>query len=147
MDGWWERLESAWRKTNLRTLQALIATFKIATFSAGLCKTETHVMSPNHEPRKSRLYFERDYYQLSSLMDNHAMSVLTDAESWEWPVSRRILKTEKQDGHYEAITLKPLSWLIKESQRFCGTILDQFCEQVIECHPKREENGVKIVLV
>jgi hypothetical protein len=74
-------------------------------------------------------------------MDNHALSVLADAESWEWPVARRILKTEKQDGHYEAITLKLLSWLIKGSQRFGGTILDQFWEQVIECRPKLKENG------
>jgi hypothetical protein len=75
-------------------------------------------------------------------MDNHALSVLADAESWEWSVAQRILKTEKQDGHYEAITLKLLSWLIKESQCFGGTILDRFWERVIECHPKLKENGV-----
>ena len=49
--------------------------------------------------------------------------------------------SEKQGGHYEAIILKLLSWLIKESQRFGGTILDQFWEQVKEYHLKLKENG------
>jgi hypothetical protein len=73
-------------------------------------------------------------------MDNHALSVLADAESWEWPVpvTGRILKTERQDGRYKA---KLLSWLIKESQRLGGTILDQFWEQIGECHFKLKENG------
>jgi hypothetical protein len=74
-------------------------------------------------------------------MDNHALSVLADAESWEWPVpvTRRILKTEMQGGHYKA---KLLSCLIKESQRLGGTILDQFWEQMRECRLKLKENGV-----
>jgi hypothetical protein len=75
-------------------------------------------------------------------MDNHALSFLADAESWEWPATRCILKTEKRGGQYKAITPKLLSWLIKESRRFGGTILDQFWEQVRECHPKIKENGV-----
>jgi hypothetical protein len=75
-------------------------------------------------------------------MDNHAQSVLADAECWQWMVARRILKTKKQGGHYEAIILKLLSWLIKESQRFGGTILDQFWEHVRECHLKLKESGV-----
>jgi hypothetical protein len=79
---------------------------------------------------------------IDALMDNHALSVLADAESWEWPVARRVMKTEKQGSHYEAITPKLLSWLIKESQRFGGTIPDQFWEQLRECHPKLKENGV-----
>ena len=81
-------------------------------------------------------------------MDIHALSVLADAESWEWPVTRRIMKTENQGGRYKAITPKLLSCLIKESQYFGGTILDQyFWEQVRQCHPKLKENGVEIVLV
>jgi hypothetical protein len=80
-------------------------------------------------------------------MNNHALSLLADAESWEWPVARRILKTEKQGGHSLAILLKLLYWLVKESQRFGGTILDQFWEQMRECHPKLKENGVEIVLI
>ncbi len=80
-------------------------------------------------------------------MDNHALSVLADAETWGWPVSRRIMKTEKQGGHYEAITPKLLHWLIKESQNFGGTILDEFWKQVGECHPKLKENGVSDFLV
>jgi hypothetical protein len=79
---------------------------------------------------------------IDALMDNHAVSVLADAESWEWPVAQRVMETEKQGSHYEAITPKLLSWLIKESQRFGGTILDQFWEQLRECHPKLKENGV-----
>jgi hypothetical protein len=71
-------------------------------------------------------------------MDSHALSILAE-ESWGWPVRRRILKTEKQG---KTITPKLLSWLINESQRFGGTILDQFWEQVRECHPKLKENGV-----
>jgi hypothetical protein len=72
-------------------------------------------------------------------MENHALSVLADAESWEWPVTWGIMKTEKQGSHYKQ---KLLSWLIKESQRLGGTILDQFWKQMRECHPKLKENGV-----
>jgi hypothetical protein len=75
-------------------------------------------------------------------MDNHALSVLADAETLEWPVTRRIMKTEKQDGRYEAITAKLLYWLIKESQSFGGTILDEFWKQVKGCHPMLKDNGV-----
>jgi hypothetical protein len=75
-------------------------------------------------------------------MDNHALSFLADAESWEWPAIRCILKTEKTGGPHKAITPKLLSWLIKESRRFSGTILGQFWEQVRKCQPKLKENGV-----
>jgi hypothetical protein len=75
-------------------------------------------------------------------MEDHALSVLVDAESWNWPPARRIMESGTKSGHYMAITPKLLSWLIKESQRFGGTILDQFWEQVKECHPKLKENGV-----
>ena len=37
-----------------------------------------------------------------------------------------------------------LSCLIKESQHFGGTILDQFWEQVRKCHLKLKENGVSV---
>ena len=79
--------------------------------------------------------------QLSSLMDNHALSVLADSESWNWPVARCIQKTGKQGGEYEVNTSKLLYWLIKESQRFGATILDQYWDQMRLCHPKLNENG------
>jgi hypothetical protein len=75
-------------------------------------------------------------------MEVHALSVLAHAESLDWPPTRRIMESGTQGGHYKAITPKLLSWLIKESQSLGGTILDQFWEQVKECHPKLKENGV-----
>jgi hypothetical protein len=103
----------------------------------------THHQTKRHTPfMRNRRRIRRITTRLSSLMDNHALSVLADAESWDWPVTRRIQKSEKQGGHCQAITPKLLSWLIKESQCLGGTVLDQFWEQVRECHPKLKENGV-----
>jgi hypothetical protein len=87
-------------------------------------------------------HFFRYYHSTVIDGQQRALSVLADEESWEWPVARRIPKTEKKGGHYKVNTPNLLSWLIKESQRFSGTILDQFWEQVRECHPKLKENGV-----
>ena len=53
-------------------------------------------------------------------MENHALSVLADAESWNRLVARRVQKTGRKGGKYEAYTPKLLYWLIKESQRFGG---------------------------
>ena len=46
-------------------------------------------------------------------MNNHAPLVLSDVESWEWPV-----KTEKQGGHH-------YHWA--QGTTALGAILDQFC--------------------
>ena len=74
-------------------------------------------------------------------MENHALLVLADAESWNWPVAPRIQQTRKQGAKYEANTPKLLYWLIKESQRFGVTNSEQFWDQVRLCHPRLKGNG------
>jgi len=74
-------------------------------------------------------------------MDTVALEVLEDAESWDWPVVGRIQKKGAQGGKFQALVPQFLSCLIKESQAFHGTVLDQFWETVGKCHDTLKDNG------
>ncbi|KAF5376509.1 hypothetical protein D9615_008688 [Tricholomella constricta] len=73
-------------------------------------------------------------------MDKHALAVLEEAQSWEWPLAKRIQKDDNMRGKYEADTPKLLYHLIIKSQELDGSVLDQFWDQVGTCHPKLAEN-------
>ena len=70
-----------------------------------------------------------------------ALEVLEDAKSWDWPVVRCIQKEGNQGGKFKALIPQLLSCLIKESQGFHGTVLNQFWETVGKCHDTLKENG------
>jgi hypothetical protein len=70
-----------------------------------------------------------------------ALAILTEAESWEWPITQCIQQSGNQGGKYNAITPRLLSALIIESQRLGGTVLDQFWYQLGNCHPDLKKNG------
>jgi hypothetical protein len=74
-------------------------------------------------------------------MDMHALSVLEDATRWEWPITQRIQESGVRGGKYKAVTPQLLSCLIKESQKFGGTVLDQFWVELQKCHSKLDING------
>ena len=71
----------------------------------------------------------------------HALAILTAAESWNWPVTSRIQASGETSGKFKAITPKLLSGVITESQALGGTLLDQFWVVVGQCHPRLAENG------
>ena len=74
-------------------------------------------------------------------MDQYALAILKDAETWVWPITRCIQESGKQGGKYEALTPKLLYHLIVESQTLGGTVVDQFWSQVEQCHPVLKRNG------
>src|ERR1700722_6780721 len=76
----------------------------------------------------------RILHSVSQLMDTAALEVLEDAKSWDWPVGN-------QGGKFNALIPQLLSCLIKESQGFHGTVLNQFWESVGKCHDKLKDNG------
>jgi hypothetical protein len=74
-------------------------------------------------------------------MEEHALAILKEAESWEWPVAKRIQKEGDLGGKYDANTPRLLYYLITESQKLHGSVLDQFWDEVGKCHPKLAESG------
>ena len=74
-------------------------------------------------------------------MDQHALAVLKDAESWKWSQAKCIPESGDQSTKFKAITAQLLYWLIVESQELGGTVLDQFWLQLGECHLTLKENS------
>ncbi|KAH9979799.1 hypothetical protein BJV74DRAFT_887877 [Russula compacta] len=73
-------------------------------------------------------------------MDQHALAVLEQENLLNWPTTRRIPESGKQGGILASITPKLLYYLILESQRLGGGVLDQFWNQLGSCNPKLKEN-------
>jgi hypothetical protein len=74
-------------------------------------------------------------------MDQHALAILAIADSWNLPNTKRIQGPGSQGGKFERITSKFLYYLILESQRFGGGVLNQFWNQLGACHEKLKENS------
>ncbi|KAH9979819.1 hypothetical protein BJV74DRAFT_887892 [Russula compacta] len=80
-------------------------------------------------------------------MDQHALAVLEQEGQQEdqekllnWSTTRRIPESGKQGGILASITPKLLYYLILESQKFGGGVLDQFWDQLGSCNSKLKEN-------
>ncbi|KAF8133266.1 hypothetical protein EV363DRAFT_1397502 [Boletus edulis] len=67
-------------------------------------------------------------------MEQHALGILQNEDLLGWN------ETGKQGGTFRAITPKLLYYLIEESQKFGGDVLDQFWEQLGACDDKLKEN-------
>jgi hypothetical protein len=74
-------------------------------------------------------------------MDEHALAILKEAESWNWSIMQRIQKSGEKGDKFCTITARLLSCLITESQTLGGTILDQFWANLGKCDPKFKENS------
>jgi uncharacterized membrane protein len=74
-------------------------------------------------------------------MDEHALALLAWGELWKFPNVKRIQESEKQSGKFEAVMSKLLYYLILESQKFGGEVLDQFWNQLGECDENLKENS------
>jgi uncharacterized membrane protein len=74
-------------------------------------------------------------------MDQHALSLLASPELWNFPNVKRIQESGKQGGKFEAATSKLLYYLILESQKFGGEVLQQFWNQLGECDENLKENS------
>ncbi|KAF8133264.1 hypothetical protein EV363DRAFT_50264 [Boletus edulis] len=73
-------------------------------------------------------------------MEKHALGILENEDLLDWDETRRIQESGKQSGTFRAITPKLLYYLIEESQKFGGDVLDQFWEQLGACDDKLKEN-------
>ncbi|KAG6379309.1 hypothetical protein JVT61DRAFT_11764 [Boletus reticuloceps] len=73
-------------------------------------------------------------------MEQHALGILRNEDLLDWDDTRRIQASGKQSGTFRAITPKLLYYLIEESQKFGGDVLDQFWEQLGACDDKLKEN-------
>ncbi|KAK2462687.1 hypothetical protein APHAL10511_005303 [Amanita phalloides] len=68
-------------------------------------------------------------------MDKHALEILKTNDVWKWP---NTLRYGNQVGKLERITPKLLYYLILESQKLNGTVLDRFRGQLGACDGKTE---------
>ena len=82
-----------------------------------------------------------------SRMEQHALAILEQKNLLGWPDTKRILESGKQGGKFQAVTLKLLYFLIVESQRFGGQVLDQFWKQLGACDEKLKENSLSKSLI
>jgi len=68
------------------------------------------------------------------------LAILTAAESWYCPPTYRIQAKGDQGDKFKAATPKLLYGFIAESQALGGTVVDQFWDNVGQCHPRLVEN-------
>jgi hypothetical protein len=80
-------------------------------------------------------------------MEQHALAVLEQSDLWNWPNTRQIQESGGKGCKFKAITRKLLYFLIVESQRFGGKVLDQFWEQLGACDEKLHENSQSKVIL
>ena len=71
----------------------------------------------------------------------HALRILADAKSWGWPITERIKESGKTGGNFKAVSAQLLYWLIVESQKLGGIVLNQFWLQLENCHPLFKQNS------
>ena len=74
-------------------------------------------------------------------MDQHALAILEQNDLWSWRDTKRIQALGKQGAKFQVATPKLLHFLIVESQRFGGGVLDHFWEQLGTCDEKLRENS------
>jgi hypothetical protein len=67
-------------------------------------------------------------------MDHHALAVLAEAESWDWPHLYRKQESGEQGGKYRALTTKLLACCIRESRAFPNSMfVERFWYNVGRC--------------
>ena len=76
-----------------------------------------------------------------SLMEQHALAILEQNDLWSWRDTKRIQALGKQGDKFQATTPKLLYFLIVESQRFGGEVLDHFWKRLGTCVEKLKENS------
>jgi len=71
-------------------------------------------------------------------MAEHALALLAWTEVWGFPSVKRIQESGKQ---FKAVTATLLYYLILESQKFGGEVLNQFWYQLGECDEDLKQNS------
>ncbi|KAF8558054.1 hypothetical protein OG21DRAFT_1405907 [Imleria badia] len=71
-------------------------------------------------------------------MEQHALAILEQNDLWNWPDMKWIQASESK---FQAATPKLLYFLIVESQKLGGKVLDHFWKQLGTCDEKLEENS------
>ena len=74
-------------------------------------------------------------------MYDHALAVLLDANSWNWPITKRMQESGSGKSAYKKVTAPLLYHLIVESHNLGGSVLDQFWHELESCHPQLAQNG------
>jgi len=75
---------------------------------------------------------------LLTAMAEHALALLAWTEVWGFPNVKRIQESGKQ---FKAVTATLLYYLILESQKFGGEVLNQFWYQLGECDENLKQNS------
>ncbi|KAH0830262.1 hypothetical protein J3R83DRAFT_1626 [Lanmaoa asiatica] len=73
-------------------------------------------------------------------MEQHALATLELNDLWNWRDTKRIQASGKQGDKFLVVTPKLLYFLIVESQRFGGEVLDHFWKQLGTCDEKLKRN-------
>ena len=74
-------------------------------------------------------------------MEQHALAILEQNDLWSWRDTKRIQASGKQGDKFQVTAPKLLYFLIVESQRFGGQVLDHFWKQLGTCDEKLKENS------
>ena len=74
-------------------------------------------------------------------MYDHALAVLLDAKSWNWPITKCMQKSGNDKSTYQAVTAPLLYHLIVESHNLGGSVLNQFWHELGNCHPQLAQNS------
>ena len=74
-------------------------------------------------------------------MEQHALAILEQNNLWSWHDTKRIQASGKQGDKFQVAAPKILYFLIVESQRFGGQVLDHFWKQLGTCDEKLKENS------
>jgi len=74
-------------------------------------------------------------------MEAFALEVLDEAKSWNWRTVPRLQKSGKESSNFKALAPEFISWLIRESVKLGGTVLDQFWETVGKCDNRLKDNS------
>lgn len=84
----------------------------------------------------------------SNLMEQHALAILEQNDLWNWHDTKQIQALAgKQGGKFQVATPKLVYFLIVESQRFGGEVLDYFWKQLGTCDEKLKENSRSKTLI
>ena len=74
-------------------------------------------------------------------MEQHVLAILGLDDLWDWPPTEQ-QELGEQGRKFQAVAPKFLCYLIKESQRFGGSVLDHFWKQLGKSdHEKLKENS------
>ena len=71
-------------------------------------------------------------------MEQHALAILELNDLWNWHDTK---SSGKQGDKFQVAAPKLLYFLIVESQRLGGEVLDHFWKQLATCHEKLNENS------